>query len=114
MIRGITGLRAWIVQRISAAYMALFVVFAMGYLVFTPPGSFSEWKQMVANPVMAMAMALFFFSLLMHCWVGIRDVFIDYVPIIPLRLVLLTLFGLGFIACGFWVVQILVLARLGA
>jgi len=45
---------------------------------------------------------------------GIRDVFIDYVPIIPLRLVLLTLFGLGFIACGFWVVQILVLARLGA
>ncbi|CAK0751158.1 hypothetical protein CCP4SC76_2210002 [Gammaproteobacteria bacterium] len=31
--------------------------------------------------------------MLLHAWVGIRDVVIDYVPRLALRLLLLTLFG---------------------
>ena len=52
-------------------------------------------------------------ALLLHAWVGIRDVLIDYVPPLAARLTLLTLFGLGFVASGIWALQVILLARAG-
>jgi succinate dehydrogenase / fumarate reductase membrane anchor subunit len=44
--------------------------------------------------------------------VGIRDVLIDYVHPLGIRVLLLSLFAIGFIASGLWVVQAIFLARL--
>ena len=37
MSRRATGLRAWVVQRLSAAYLAVFVLALAGRLAFAPP-----------------------------------------------------------------------------
>jgi len=50
---------------------------------------------------------LFWLALLLHGWVGIRDVLMDYISIFALRLLLLSLFGLFFIAMFVWSVSVL-------
>ncbi|HEC15136.1 MAG TPA: succinate dehydrogenase, hydrophobic membrane anchor protein [Sedimenticola sp.] len=110
--RRAAGLRAWVVQRLSAIYLGLFFVYLIGCFVFAPPASHEAWRSWVAHPYISMALLLFFLSLLLHAWVGVRNVLIDYVKPFGLRLVLLALTGLALIACGAWGLQVVILARI--
>ena len=47
-------------------------------------------------------------ALLAHAWVGIRDVVLDYVRPLPLRLFLLSMIVLALALLGAWVVLIVV------
>ena len=85
MSRRAAGLRAWLLQRISAVYLALYVVYFL------------------------LAMALFFLALSIHAWVGVRDVIIDYVHPAGLRLLLLC--GLGVVLLGSLLWALLALAE---
>ncbi len=113
MSRRASGLRAWVLQRISAVYLGLFVLYAIMHLSVNPPADFAQWRGWVGHPAVAIALMLFFTSLLLHAWVGVRDVLIDYVHPTAIRVGLLTLVGLGLVACGFWVLEVLLTARMG-
>ena len=110
--RRAAGLGAWVVQRLSAVYLGLFFLFLIGHFVFSPPASYEAWRLWVAQPHISMALLLFFLSLLMHAWVGIRNVLIDYIKPFGLRVVLLALTGFALIACGTWGLQVVILARI--
>lgn len=103
----LSGLRAWIVQRVTAVYVAAFVIYAATSLVLAPPTSFEAWGAWVGSPVNSVAGALFFGALLLHAWVGIRDVVLDYVHSLALRIVVLTGVGLALVAQAIWVLRIL-------
>ena len=113
MSRRASGLRAWILQRITAVYLLVFIVLFGGSLVFDPPASHAAWRDWVTGPWVSIALLLFFLSLLIHAWVGVRDILIDYVHPLTARITLLTLTGIGLLGCGFWAVQVVILARLG-
>ena len=66
------------------------------------------YETTVSNPLIAVAVALFFSSLLIHAWVGMRDVLIDYVPIMGLRLVILLGIAVFLIAMAIWLAFILI------
>lgn len=110
--RRAAGLRAWVVQRLSAVYLGLFFIYLIGHFIFVPPASYEAWRLWVAQPHISMALLLFFLALLLHAWVGVRNVLIDYVRFFGLRLVLLALTGLALIACGVWGLQVVILARI--
>ena len=114
MSRKASGLRAWILQRLTAVYMALFLIYAVLLWLPAPPGSHAVWRAWVADPWVGIAALLFFLSLLLHAWIGVRDVLIDYVRPIGARLTLLTLVGVGLIGCGLWVLQVILMAGVGA
>jgi succinate dehydrogenase / fumarate reductase membrane anchor subunit len=57
---------------------------------------------------------LFVVALLIHAWVGIRDVLIDYVHPIMARVTLLSLFAIGFVGCGLWFAKAIFLASVAA
>ncbi len=114
MSRQASGLRAWALQRISAAYLGLYFIYMLGHFSFSAPDSFQAWQSYVADPGVTIGMLLFFVSLLIHAWVGIRDVLIDYVHPIMARVTLLTFFGAGLIASGLWITQVIFLARTAA
>ncbi|MEI6413707.1 MAG: succinate dehydrogenase, hydrophobic membrane anchor protein [Pseudomonadota bacterium] len=114
MSRRATGLRAWVVQRLSGLYLGLFFMVFMGHLAWNPPTDFGAWRTWLTQAWVMLGLYLFLASLLLHAWVGIRDVLMDYVPILALRLLLLTLCGFLLIACGFWMMQLLILARLAS
>ena len=112
MSRQASGLRAWALQRISAAYLGLYIIYMVGFFIFNAPETHEAWKAWVGSPWASLALLLFFVSLLIHAWVGIRDVLIDYVHPIMTRVTLLTLFGFGLIGCGLWIAKVIFLAAL--
>ncbi|MET0106294.1 MAG: succinate dehydrogenase, hydrophobic membrane anchor protein [Sedimenticola sp.] len=112
MSRQASGLRAWALQRISAVYLGLYILYFLGVLIICPPDSYEAWKAWVGDPWGSMAMLLFFSSLLLHAWVGVRDVLIDYVHPMMIRVTLLTLFGIGLIGSSFGIAKAIFLAGL--
>lgn len=112
MSRKASGLKAWVIQRVTAVYLALFVLYALFHFIGTPPADFDAWRQWLAEPLVSIAVLMFFLALLLHAWVGMRDVMIDYLPWLPLRVTLLSVLAIGLIGGGLWVAQVLFLARM--
>jgi succinate dehydrogenase / fumarate reductase membrane anchor subunit len=104
------GLRTWLLQRISAVYLAVFLVYALVYLWLNPQPDYAAWRAWIANPAVSIACAGFVLALLIHGWVGLRDVTLDYVHHLGLRLAVLTLIAFLLIGCGLWTVRILIMA----
>ncbi len=93
MSRRASGLRAWLLQRISAIYIALFGLYFLLTMLFAPPESYQDWRDWVSRPMANLATVIFFIALITHAWVGIRDVILDYVTALSIRLFLLTSVG---------------------
>ena len=108
MSRRIDGLRAWIWQRISAIYLLGFFLYLFFYMLLSKPLSFQAWHGWVADPIVSIAIVLFFMMVLIHAWVGIRDVVMDYIHPLFLRALALSLIGLALISCGIWIARIFV------
>ena len=110
MSRPAHGLRDWLLQRLTAIYLGGFLVYLLLHFLLQPQHSFQQWHDWVTHPVMIIAAALFIVAVLMHGWVGMRDVVLDYVHAISLRLTILSLIGLTLISCGLWALRVLLQA----
>lgn len=104
-----SGLRSWMIQRLSAVYLAVFLPLALAVVVLNPPSSFQQWHDLLSHPLVNSATGLFFLALLLHAWVGLRDVILDYVKPFSFRLVILMLIGLVWLGMGLWVLRSLML-----
>lgn len=104
----LSGLRAWTIQRISAIFIALFtiVVFA-AVMINGIPDSHAAWKALLSSPFVNLAILTFVVALLMHAWVGARDVIVDYVHPTGIRLTVLSLAAIFLIVCGLWAARVL-------
>jgi len=113
MSRRASGLRAWALQRASAVYLAGFGLYLVLHLLTQPPADHAAWQAWVARPWVNLGLLLFVPTLLIHSWVGMRDLLIDYVWPTGARVLLLTLLAFGLVASGLWALQALILARMG-
>lgn len=114
MSRQASGLLAWVAQRLTAVYLGIFLVYLLLHFLFDPPASDVELRAWVAQPLVTAALLAFFPILLTHAWVGIRDVFLDYVHIVGLRVILLALVAFTFLASGLWGFKAIVIAIIKA
>jgi succinate dehydrogenase / fumarate reductase membrane anchor subunit len=71
---------------------------------------YEQWQAWLSQPLVAIVSAGSILAILMHGWVGMRDVVLDYVHSVSLRLVVLTLIGLLLAGSGFWALRVLILA----
>lgn len=101
------GLRDFIIQRLSAIYMALATFVLLGFFVAHPNLSFAQWHELFVHQWVKVAAILFIFLLLHHTWVGVWTIFTDYVKFPVLRIVLNTLVIFMLLACFIWGVMIL-------
>jgi succinate dehydrogenase / fumarate reductase membrane anchor subunit len=111
MSRRASGLRAWILQRISAVYLGVFTPVLLWHFLSAPPADYLVWRAWVALPWVSIGLFLYVTALMVHSWVGIRDVLIDYVHPLAIRVTLLTLFGLLFLGSALWALQAIFLAH---
>ena len=79
MSRQASGLKAWLVQRVTALYLAIFLAYLLGHFALNAPADHAALLAWVNRPLVAGGLLLFVPVLLAHAWVGIRDVLIDYV-----------------------------------
>ncbi len=102
-----SGMKAWLLQRVSAVYLAGFLIYFLASLVYCAPKTYADWHGWMTSGAMSLAVTFFFLALLVHAWVGIRDVLIDYVKPFALRLTMLILLASGLIVMVLWVIRIL-------
>ena len=105
--RPANGLRSWLLQRISAVYLAAYLVAVVVAISICFPATYTQWHSWIAHPVVNVATVIFFISLMFHAWVGIRDVILDYVSPLIIRFLLLVFIGAGLLSMGIWSIRIL-------
>ncbi|WP_462320914.1 succinate dehydrogenase, hydrophobic membrane anchor protein [Halochromatium sp.] len=113
MSRRVSGLKAWLVQRITAVYLGLFGLYLALFFAVTPPQDHGQLVAWAGSPWVAVGLLVFIPLLLAHAWVGIRDVLIDYVKPLGARIALMSLMALLFLASGLWALQALILVQVG-
>ena len=101
------GLGEWLLQRLSALYLAGFMLWLLTQLALAPPVNYFAWKTWVSAGVVRLAFALFFLSVLVHAWVGMRSVFLDYLKPLWVRFMAQVLLAVGLLVLTFWAAQIL-------
>jgi succinate dehydrogenase / fumarate reductase, membrane anchor subunit len=84
-----SGTGLWLVQRASAVVVALAMPGLVLYFLSALPLDFAGWQALFAPPWLRVLMLLTAATLALHAWVGMRDILMDYVRPIGLRLVLL-------------------------
>jgi len=97
----------WLLQRVSSLYMAGFVVYLILRFAASPVSDYAAWKSWFAGGVVRLACALFILSLLVHAWVGLRSIYMDYLHPLWLRFSISLLTAFGLLALGLWSAQIL-------
>jgi len=100
------GLKDWLAQRVTALVM---IVYTVIFLVALGRGtvSYASWKALFAQEWMRFATLLFVASVLIHAWVGVRNVWMDYIKHTGLRLALQIVTILWLVGCAGWAMQIL-------
>ncbi|MFC3339281.1 succinate dehydrogenase, hydrophobic membrane anchor protein [Paracandidimonas soli] len=107
----VSGLGAWLIQRFTAVYLLFFFLFALAYWVFFPPASYDAWRGAMSSAALAVPTGMFFIALLAHAWIGLRDIVLDYVKPLGLRVAMLALLALGLGGMAAWAVLALSGAR---
>ena len=101
------GVKDWLAQRVTAIVMAVFTLVLL-YQFFTAESfGYEAWAGLFAKQWFKLFSLVTFLGLFYHAWVGIRDIWMDYIKSAGLRLMLqlATIFWL--LACAAWTVQIL-------
>lgn len=101
------GLKDWLAQRITAVYMTVYVLVMGSALLLGVGKGYDAWQGLMSCSLVRMATLLFVLALAWHAWVGVRDIWMDYVKPTALRLTLHVLTLTYLIACVVWAVQIL-------
>lgn len=101
------GLGEWLLQRLTALYLAGFTVWITVLLIFSDSLDYLAWKAWMAHGGVRLAFALFFASVLAHAWVGMRSVFLDYLKPLWIRFTAQLLLAFGLLSLAFWAAQIL-------
>ncbi|AVQ81485.1 MULTISPECIES: succinate dehydrogenase, hydrophobic membrane anchor protein [Variovorax] len=102
------GLRDWLSQRITGGLMALFTIVLLAQLIFTRgPIGYDLWAGIFAAQWMKVLTFSVIVALLYHVWVGMRDVWMDYVQPVAIRLVLQIFTIVWLVGCAGWAIQVL-------
>lgn len=101
------GLDPWILQRASALLMAILLPIFLGFAWLHGPLDYLTWRGLFAPLAVKVGALLFVGALLLHAWIGLREIFIDYLHPMTLRLTLYFLFAVVYLGCLVWAVDIL-------
>ena len=101
------GLRDWLAQRVTAVVMLVYTLLVLMALVMLPKFDYWSWKALWQLPLMRYATVLFVVALLFHAWIGVRNIFMDYIKDAGVRLTLYVVVILALIVYGAWAVQII-------
>ena len=103
------GLRDWLAQRVTGVLMALFTIIVLGQLMLrSGPIGYDTWAGIFSSQWMKVLTFSVILALLYHVWIGMRDIWMDYVTsAVWLRLVLQVATIVWLVGCAGWAIQVL-------
>jgi succinate dehydrogenase / fumarate reductase membrane anchor subunit len=101
------GVRDWLIQRITAVVLAVYTLLLVLVLLLMDDVGYEGWARLFAPTWMKAATVIALACLVYHVWIGVRDIWMDYVKPTGVRLTLQVLTVLWLLACAVWFVQVL-------
>jgi succinate dehydrogenase / fumarate reductase membrane anchor subunit len=101
------GLRDWLVQRVTAVLMVLFTAALLVQLLMPGPLGYDRWAGIFAAQWMKTLTFVVIVALAWHVWVGMRDIWMDYVKPVGVRLGLQVFTIVWLVGSAGWAVQVL-------
>ena len=101
------GLRDWIAQRATAVIMAIYTVVLLVLFFGAHDFSYDGWASIFAAQWMKLATFVTLVALFFHAWVGVRDIWLDYIKPVGLRLALDIFTIAWLVGCAGWAIQVL-------
>lgn len=101
------GLFDWLVQRMTAIVMIVVTVALVIGLLAGVGTSYESWRGFMSSGLMRFINFLGILALCWHAWVGVRDIWMDYVQPAGIKLALHVLTLLALIGYAGWAVRIL-------
>ena len=101
------GLRDWLSQRVTASLMALFTLVVIVQVLLPGEMGYDKWAGIFAAQWMKVLTFVVIVSLLYHVWVGMRDVWMDYIKPVGVRLALQVFTIAWLVGCAGWAIQVL-------
>ena len=102
------GLRDWLAQRVTAVLMALFTVVLLAQVLLSKgPIGYDKWAGIFSTQWMKFLTFAVITAMLYHVWVGVRDIWMDYVKPVSIRLSLQVFSIVWLVGCAGWAIQVL-------
>jgi succinate dehydrogenase / fumarate reductase membrane anchor subunit len=101
------GVRDWLAQRITSILMAIFTVALVVQVLMPGPLDYYRWSAIFAHQWMRLLTFVTIVALLFHVWVGMRDIWMDYVKPVSARLAFDLVSIAWLVGCAGWAIQVL-------
>jgi succinate dehydrogenase / fumarate reductase membrane anchor subunit len=112
MVKSVTsltrnGLRDWLIQNMTAFFMAVYIITFVSYLIFNPVHDYYSWHGLFSSTGMRIATLLFFLFLILHTRIGIWTVATDYLKSTAVRIPFLVVTSLVLVGSFIWAMNVL-------
>lgn len=102
------GLRDWLAQRVTGVLMALFTLIVLAQVILTKGAiGYAKWAGIFSAQWMKTLTFVVIVSLLYHAWVGLREILMDYIKPVSVRLSLQVFSIVWLVGCAGWAIQVL-------
>jgi succinate dehydrogenase / fumarate reductase membrane anchor subunit len=101
------GLKDWMAQRITAVIMVVYTAVLLIAFLTGQNFTYEGWAGLFARQWFKLFSLVTLAGLFYHAWVGMRDIWMDYVKPVGLRLTLQIISIVWLVVCAAWAVQIL-------
>jgi succinate dehydrogenase / fumarate reductase membrane anchor subunit len=101
------GLSDWLAQRVTALLMALYTLVLVVQVLIPGEMGYDKWAGIFSAQWMKVLTFVVFVALAWHAWVGVRDIWMDYVKPVGMRLALQVFTIVWLVGCAGWAVQVL-------
>ncbi|MDI9334750.1 MAG: succinate dehydrogenase, hydrophobic membrane anchor protein [Cytophagales bacterium] len=106
--RGNNALRGWLAQRLTAALMAAFTLIVLLQVIFNEGAmGYDKWAGIFASTPMKALTFVVILALAWHVMLGMKEIYMDYIKPVALRLALNVLSVIWLIGCAGWAIQVL-------
>ena len=102
------GTHHWLVQRFTAALMVIFTLVVLAQVILTKGTiGYDKWAGIFASQWMKVLTFAVVVALIWHIWVGMRNVWMDYIKPVGMRMTLQALTLAWLVGCAGWAFQVL-------
>ncbi|GAA6141818.1 succinate dehydrogenase, hydrophobic membrane anchor protein [Hydrogenophaga sp. 5NK40-0174] len=102
------GLRDWLAQRVTGALFAILTIIVLASVLFHKgPLGYEGWASIFAPQWMKALTFAAFLAIAYHIWIGMRDIWMDYVKPAGIRVALHVFTIVWLVGCLGWAIQVL-------
>lgn len=102
------GMRAWLLQRLTAVYIAAYSLTLIVWITINLPVNYMSWYGLFSHPIILVFTVIFYLALFVHAWVGVRDILVDYAKPSSVRFVMLMALALSLIVMTTWLLLLVI------